>query len=138
MGKIDAAQRAYFEAVLTPLFHEPFVEYLGEVGEEEKAAVLGHASALLFPIEWPEAFGVVLIEAMACGTPIIAYRYGAVPEVLEEGVTGFVVEGLEAAVHAVARVAGFDRARCRQIFEARFSAARMAQDYLRLYRRLVA
>jgi glycosyltransferase involved in cell wall biosynthesis len=138
VGKIDAADRAYFEAVLTPLLQEPFVEYLGEIGEVEKAAVLGHASALLFPIEWPEAFGVVMIEAMACGTPIIAYRRGSVPEVMEEGVTGFVVEDLEAAVKAVERVSGLDRARCRQVFEARFSVARMAQDYLRIYRRLVA
>jgi glycosyltransferase involved in cell wall biosynthesis len=138
VGKIDAADRAYVEAVLTPLLHEPFVEYLGEIGEAEKAAVLGHASALLFPIDWPEAFGVVMIEAMACGTPIIAYRQGSVPEVMEEGVTGFVVEDLEAAVKAVERVSGIDRARCRQVFDARFSVARMAQDYLRMYRRLVA
>jgi glycosyltransferase involved in cell wall biosynthesis len=138
VGKIDAADRAYVEAVLTPLLHEPFVAYLGELGEAEKAAVLGQATALLFPIAWPEAFGLVMIEAMACGTPVIAYRRGSVPEVVEEGVTGFVVEDLEAAVNAVGRVSGFDRARCRQVCEARFSVARMAQDYLRIYRRLVA
>jgi glycosyltransferase involved in cell wall biosynthesis len=138
VGKIDAADRAYVEAVITPLLHEPFVEYLGEIGEAEKAAVLGHASALLFPIAWPEAFGLVMIEAMVCGTPVIAYRRGSVPEVLEEGVTGFVVEDLEAAVKAVERVSGFDRARCRQVCEARFSVTRMAQDYLRMYRRLGA
>jgi glycosyltransferase involved in cell wall biosynthesis len=137
VGKIDAADRAYFEAVITPLLQEPFVEYLGEIGEEEKAAVLGHAYALLFPIDWPEAFGLVMIEAMACGTPIIAYRHGSVPEVIEEGVTGFVVEDLEAAVKAVERVSGLDRARCRQAFEERFNVARMVQDYLSIYRRLV-
>jgi glycosyltransferase involved in cell wall biosynthesis len=138
MGKIDAAHRAYFEAVITPLLQEPFVDYLDELGEAEKGAVLGAASALLFPIEWPEPFGLVMIEAMACGTPVIAYRHGSVPEVIEEGVTGFVVDSLEAAVTAVQRVSGVDRTRCRQVCEARFSVARMAQDYLRIYRRLVA
>ena len=93
--------------------------------------------ALLFPIDWPEPFGLVMIEAMACGTPVIAYPRGAVPEVLEDGVTGWIVEGLEEAVQAVGRVPALSRSRCRQVFEARFSASRMAQDYLRIYTQLL-
>jgi glycosyltransferase involved in cell wall biosynthesis len=98
---------------------------------------LGEAYALLFPIDWPEPFGLVMIEAMACGTPVVAYPRGAVPEVLENGVTGWIVEGIEEAVQAVGRVPAISRARCRQIFEERFLASRMAQDYLRIYKELL-
>ncbi len=117
---------------------EPRVESVGEIGEGAKDDFLGHAHALLFPIDWPEPFGLVMIEAMACGTPVIAYRRGSVPEIIEDGVTGFMVDDLEAAVRAVEHLPTLSRWRCRQQFEARFSAARMARDYLAIYRRLVA
>jgi glycosyltransferase involved in cell wall biosynthesis len=136
-AKVDEVDRGYFDAVVAPLLKDPLVEYMGEVGEEEKAMFLGNAYALLFPIDWPEPFGLVMIEAMACGTPIIAYRHGSVPEVMEEGQTGFIVESLEDAVDAVERVPTLSRRRCRQVFEERFSAARMARDYLSIYERLL-
>ncbi len=113
------------------------MEYVGEIGDDDKGAFLGGAYALLFPIDWPEPFGLVMIEALACGTPVIAYRRGAVPEVLEDGVTGWIVEEFEAAVQAVARVSTLSRTRCRQVFEERFSACRMAQDYVRIYQQLL-
>jgi glycosyltransferase involved in cell wall biosynthesis len=136
-AKVDEVDRGYFDAVVAPQLKDPLVEYMGEVGEEEKAMFLGNAYALLFPIDWPEPFGLVMIEAMACGTPIIAYRHGSVPEVMEEGQTGFIVESLEDAVDAVERVPTLSRRRCRQVFEERFSAARMARDYLSIYERLL-
>jgi glycosyltransferase involved in cell wall biosynthesis len=137
-AKVDAVDRAYFEAVVAPRLGDPRVEYLGEIGQGEKDAFLGHAYALLFPIDWPEPFGLVMIEALACGTPVIAYRHGSVPEILEEGVTGFIVAGLEDAVRAAERIPTLSRQRCRQRFEARFSAGRMAREYLALYQRVMA
>ena len=119
--------------MIKPILKDPLVEYVGEIGEGEKDEFLGKALALLFPIDWPEPFGLVMIEAMACGTPVIAYRKGSVPEVVEEGGTGFIVEGLEDAVKAVERVSTLSRKRCRQVFEERFTASRMAQDYLAIY-----
>src|SRR4051794_2672605 len=110
---------------------------IGEIGEKDKPEFLGNAHALLFPIDWPEPFGLVMIEALACGTPVIAWRNGSVPEVIEDGVTGFLVEDLDGAVRAVERVAGLSRRECRRAFERRFTAARMAENYLRVYRRLV-
>jgi glycosyltransferase involved in cell wall biosynthesis len=137
-AKIYPEERPYFERVIEPLFRaSPWVEFVGEVGGASKDAFLGGASALLFPIEWAEPFGLVMIEAMACGTPVVAFRRGSVPEVMVDGVTGFVVDGLEEAVSAVGRVAGLSRLSCRTAFEERFNAARMAQDYLAVYRRLV-
>jgi glycosyltransferase involved in cell wall biosynthesis len=136
-AKVDPVDREYFEAVIAPLLREPLVEYVGEIGEREKNQFLGHAYALLFPIDWPEPFGLVMVEAMACGTPVIAYRRGSVPEIIEEGVTGFIVHDLEEAVQAAERIPTLNRARCRQRFEERFSAARMARDYLASYQRLV-
>jgi glycosyltransferase involved in cell wall biosynthesis len=136
-AKVDAVDREYFEDVVAPLLRDPRVEYLGEIGEGEKDEFLGNAYALLFPIDWPEPFGLVMIEAMACGTPVIAYRRGSVPEVMEEGVTGFIVQGLEDAVRAAERIPTLSRQRCRQLFEERFSATRMARDYLAIYQRLV-
>jgi len=137
-AKVDRADREYFQEEVQPLLKHSLVEYIGEVGGDNKDAFLGQASALLFPIDWPEPFGLVMIEAMACGTPVIAYSRGSVPEVLEQGVTGWIVEGLEEAVQAVERVPALSRARCRQVFEERFSASRMAQDYVKLYRQLLA
>jgi glycosyltransferase involved in cell wall biosynthesis len=132
-AKVDRVDRDYFQAVIRPLLDDALVEYVGEIGDNDKGAFLGGAYALLFPVDWPEPFGLVMIEALACGTPVIAYRRGAVSEVLEDGVTGWIVEEFEAAVQAVARVSTLSRARCRQVFEERFSAGRMAQDYVRIY-----
>jgi glycosyltransferase involved in cell wall biosynthesis len=107
------------------------------VGGKDKDDLLGNARALLFPIDWPEPFGLVLIEALACGTPVVAFRRGAVPEVLADGETGFVVDTVEEAVRAVARVPELSRRACRRAFEQRFTAGRMAEDYLAVYRRLL-
>jgi glycosyltransferase involved in cell wall biosynthesis len=136
-AKVDRVDQDYFESVVEPLLRDPLVEFVGEIGDGEKEEFLGHAYALLFPIDWPEPFGLVMIEAMACGTPVIAYRSGAVPEVIEEGHTGFIVEGLEDAVEAVRRVPELSRRRCREVFEQRFTAARMAHDYIEVYHRLI-
>jgi glycosyltransferase involved in cell wall biosynthesis len=135
-AKVDAADRAYFDETVRPLLAAPFVEFLGEVGEHEKEALLGEALALLFPIDWSEPFGLVMIEAMACGTPVIAWRAGSVPEVMVDGVTGFVVDNLDDAVAATARVGRLSRRECRGVFEDRFTVERMAADYLRVYRRV--
>ena len=116
-AKVDEADRAYFDTVVQPLLDGPLIQYIGELKDGQKDAFLGQAQALLFPIDWPEPFGLVMIEALACGTPVIAYRRGSVPEVLEDGVTGWMVEGLEEAVQAVERVPVLSRPRCRQVFE---------------------
>ena len=136
-AKVDAADQAYFKERVEPLLKDPLVDYIGEIGEQEKNQFLGNAYALLFPIDWPEPFGLVMIEALACGTPVIAYRQGSVPEVMQEGVTGFIVDSLDKAVQAVERVSTLSRKRCRQVFEERFSASRMARDYVAVYRRLL-
>lgn len=132
-AKVDRVDKEYFESVIEPLLRNSMVKFVGEIGEGEKDEFLGNAYALLFPIDWPEPFGLVMIEAMACGTPVIAYRSGAVPEVMEEGHTGFIVEGLEDAVEAVRRVPELSRKRCREVFDQRFTAARMARDYVHVY-----
>ncbi len=136
-AKVDRVDRDYFESVVEPLLRDPLVEFVGEIGDGEKDEFLGNAYALLFPIDWPEPFGLVMIEAMACGTPVIAYRHGSVPEVMEEGRTGFIVESLEEAVAAARRVPELSRARCRAVFDERFTAGRMARDYLQVYDDLV-
>lgn len=136
-AKIDPAEREYFEEVVRPLLGHPHVEYVGEIDEAAKGEFLGRAAALLFPIDWPEPFGLVMIEALACGTPVIAYRRGSVAEVLSHGETGFVCDGLHEATRAVGWLDRIDRARCRRIFEERFSVARMAQDYLAAYRKVL-
>ncbi len=136
-AKVDAADREYFEDVIRPMLDSPWVEYVGEIGEAEKTDFLGNARALLFPIDWPEPFGLVMIEALACGTPTIAYARGSVPEVLEHGVTGFIVHDRDEAVRAVDLVPSLDRRRCRDVFERRFSAERMTADYLALYERVI-
>jgi glycosyltransferase involved in cell wall biosynthesis len=136
-AKVDRVDKEYFESVVEPLLRHPLVEFVGEIGDGEKDEFLGNAYALLFPIDWPEPFGLVMIEAMACGTPVIAYRGGAVSEVMEQGHTGFIVKGLEDAVEAVLRVGELSRKRCREVFEQRFTATRMAHDYVQVYKRLI-
>ncbi|PYK17621.1 MAG: glycosyl transferase [Verrucomicrobia bacterium] len=136
-AKVDPVDKRYFKREIEPLLGDPLVEHVGEIGDGEKNEFLGNAYALLLPIDWPEPFGLVIIEAMACGTPVIAYRGGAVPEVMEEGHTGFIVEALEDAVEAVRRVPKLSRKRCREVFEQRFTATRMANDYVRVYERLI-
>jgi len=137
-AKIDAADKAYWEAVVEPLVRgNPDVEFVGEIPESRKAEFLGGARALLFPISWPEPFGLVMIEAFACGTPVVAFPGGAVREVIEEGVTGFVVSDLEQAVAAVGKVDALDRTVVRQEFERRFTAAQMAAGYEAIYRKLL-
>lgn len=133
-AKVDEADTDYFEQVIRPMLDHPLVDYIGEIGEDQKVQFLGAARALLFPIDWPEPFGLAMIEAMACGTPVIAYRHGSVPEVIDDGLTGFVVDGETAAVAAVEKAFALDRAAVRDRFEARFSVERMTEDYLALYR----
>ncbi|HXS27496.1 MAG TPA: glycosyltransferase family 4 protein [Steroidobacteraceae bacterium] len=135
-AKVDHADREYFERTVAPLLDHPLVEYIGEIGETEKSAFLGNARALLFPVDWPEPFGLVIIESMACGTPVIAFPCGSVPEVIEDGVTGFIVESVEEAVGAVGRLDRLDRRTIRASFEREFSAERMARDYEALYAKI--
>jgi glycosyltransferase involved in cell wall biosynthesis len=136
-AKVNWFERRYFREEVKPLLADPRIEFLGEITEGEKNDFLGNAAALIFPVDWPEPFGLVQIEAMACGTPVVAFRNGAVPEVIDDGVTGFVVETVDEAVEAVRRATGLSRAGVRARFDKRFSAARMAGDYLALYRRLI-
>lgn len=137
-AKVDAVDRAYFHDTIEPLLHGPDVEFIGEIGDADKGEFLGNAVALLFPIDWPEPFGLVMIEAMACGTPVIGWGCGSVPEVIENGVTGRVVVDELGAAAAVAEVAGYDRRAIRARFEQRFTARAMAQRYLALYERVLA
>ncbi len=134
-AKIDANDREYVDRVVRPLLDDPLVEFIGEVEDDEKAAFLGGARALLFPIDWPEPFGLVMIEAMACGTPVIARPCGSVREIVEDGSTGFVGDTVDDLVEAVKRIDTIDRAACRRHVERRFSVARMVADYETLYRR---
>jgi glycosyltransferase involved in cell wall biosynthesis len=137
-AKVDRIDREYFAEIIEPRLQEPGVEFIGEIGEHEKAAFLGGADALLFPIDWPEPFGMVMIEAMACGTPVIAWPHGSVPEVLDHGRTGFVVTSVDEAIDAVHRLAAVPRAQCRAEFERRFTAERMARAYVAIFERLIA
>ncbi|MDB5653323.1 MAG: glycosyl transferase [Tardiphaga sp.] len=137
-AKIDRADQEYYEAVVRPLMDHPLVEYIGEIGDHEKPQFLSGALGLLLPIDWPEPFGLVMIESMACGTPVIAYNRGSVPEIIDQGLTGFIVEDETSAVAAVGRLQGMDRAAIRKQFETRFTARRMALDYLAAYRDLTA
>jgi glycosyltransferase involved in cell wall biosynthesis len=132
-GKVDVADREYFRAAVEPELKAGDVEFIGEIGDEGKSEFLGGALALLFPIDWPEPFGLVMVESFACGTPVVAWRNGSVPEVMEDGVTGYVVDSLDEAVRAVGRVGSLDRAGCREVFEARFTVPRMLSGYLSLY-----
>lgn len=136
-AKVDKADQAYWEAVIAPMIAaHPNVTFIGEIDEHQKAEFLGNARALLFPIDWPEPFGLVMIEAMACGTPVIACGHGSVPEVIDDGVSGHIVHDVDGAVAALHRVADLDRAKVRAVFERRFTASRMADDYVALYRDL--
>jgi glycosyltransferase involved in cell wall biosynthesis len=136
-AKVDPANARYFEETIKPLLDQPHVEYIGEIGERDKNEFLGKAYALVFPIEWPEPFGLVMIEAMACGTPVVAYRRGSVDEVMVDGKTGFTCDGMEDAVAAIPRIAQIDRRECRRIFDERFTVRRMAQDYVAIYEQLL-
>ena len=137
-AKVDDADRAYFEEHIEPMLEADHVDFIGEIGPAEKADLLGHAMALLFPIDWAEPFGLVMIEAMACGTPVIAYRSGSVPEVITEGVSGFIVETIDEAADAVARLDQLSREGCRAAFEDRFTVDRMARDYVTAYEKVIA
>jgi glycosyltransferase involved in cell wall biosynthesis len=136
-AKVDNADKEYYDTLIKPLIQgNPDVEFIGEINDAQKPAFLSGAHALLFPIDWPEPFGLVMIEAMACGTPVIAFNCGSVPEVLDPGVTGFIVNDIDAAVRAVGKVHTLDRARVRSTFDCRFTARRMAEDYVDVYEEL--
>jgi glycosyltransferase involved in cell wall biosynthesis len=135
-AKVDRVDQHYFEEKIRPLLDQPGIEFIGEIGEHEKSEFLSGALGLVMPIDWPEPFGLVMIEAMACGTPVIAFDRGSVREILEDGLTGFIVDDVAGAVAAAGRLAGLDRRLIRAAFEERFTARRMAQDYLALYERL--
>jgi len=137
-ARIDPVDQEYYKKEIEPLMHEAreYVEFVGQIGDKEKDAFLGNARAMLFPIDWPEPFGLVMAESLACGTPVIAWRNGSAPEVIDDGETGFVVESIEDAVAAVGRLDEIDRAVCRRTFEARFCSTRMALDYVDVYKRL--
>jgi glycosyltransferase involved in cell wall biosynthesis len=136
-AKVDKADEAYFHETIAPLLSDPGVEFIGEINERSKTEFLGEAQALLFPIDWPEPFGLVMIEAMACGTPVLAFRHGSVSEIVDHGVTGAVVDTMDEAVRMLPRVIALDRRAVRRRFEQRFSSARMATDYVAVYRSLL-
>jgi len=135
-SKVDKIDKIYFETNIKPLFNSDLIEFIGETDDKGKNDLLANALGLLFPINWPEPFGLVMIEALACGTPIVAYRRGSVPEVLEDGVSGFICNDVKEAVAAVKRLPSLSRKRCRQIFEERFAVRRMAEDYLKVFNKL--
>lgn len=138
-AKVDAADKIYWETVIKPMVDgNPLIEFVGEIGDHQKSAFLGGADALLFPIDWPEPFGLVMIEAMACGTPVVAFRCGSTPEVIEDGETGFLVDTLEQAVAAAGRAHLLDRQAIRAHFDLRFSATAMARRYLDVYGDILA
>ena len=137
-AKVDNVDRQYFAERIEPMLGASHVEFIGEIGDEQKNEFLGNAAGLLFPIAWREPFGLAMIEAMACGTPVVAFRNGSVPEVIDDGVTGFIVEDEAAAAAAARNLHNLDRARIRRVFDERFTARRMAEDYLTIYRRLIA
>ncbi len=136
-AKVDRVDQEYFKECVEPLLTDPLIEFVGEIGDHEKQALIGDATALLFPIDWPEPFGLVQIEAMACGTPVIAFRRGAVPEIVENGVTGLIVNSVEEAVAAIPAAQRLDRETIRRRFDERFQVERMTRDYVALYTRLI-
>jgi glycosyltransferase involved in cell wall biosynthesis len=135
-AKVDTVDQPYFDQRIRPLLDHPLVEFIGEINDQEKNELLGKARALLFPIDWPEPFGLAMIEAMACGTPVVAYRRGSVPEIIETGQNGFIVNSVEEAVIALRNLNSIQRGRCRQIFEQRFTSLQMASGYLSIYQKL--
>lgn len=137
-AKVDDADSVYFSETIKPLLYDPSVDFIGEIGEDRKSNFLGNARALLFPIDWPEPFGLVMIEAMACGTPVIAWNRGSVPEVIDDGVTGFIVNSEEEALQAISRAAHVDRKTVRAVFEQRFTSSTMARNYLDVYEKVLA
>ena len=137
VAKVDRGDQAYYDEIIRPLLRHSLVEYIGEIGDHEKSDFLSGAIGLLLPIDWPEPFGLVMIEAMACGTPVLAYNRGSVPEIVDPGLTGFVVEDETSAAAVMDRLAALDRTAIRKQFEARFTARRMALDYLAAYRSLM-
>jgi glycosyltransferase involved in cell wall biosynthesis len=134
---VDPVDREYFEREIEPLLDHPLVEYVGEITDAEKNDFLGDAYALVCPYDWPEPFGIVLIEALACGTPVLAYRRGSIPEVIEDRQTGLISEDLSEMIRSVAEIERIDRRRCRESFESRFTVQRMVADYLKTYERLL-
>jgi glycosyltransferase involved in cell wall biosynthesis len=136
-AKVDNADREYYETRIKPLLAQGHVEFIGEINDAQKPAFLSGAKALLFPIDWPEPFGLVMIESMACGTPVIAFNCGSVPEVIDDGVSGFIVNSVEEAIAAVARLPELDRAKVRATFDRRWTSRRMAEDYVDLYKELI-
>jgi glycosyltransferase involved in cell wall biosynthesis len=136
-AKVDPADVEYFERDIRPLLNNPLVEFIGEIGDADKNRFLGQARALLFPIDWPEPFGLVMIESLACGTPVIAFRAGSVEEVIEHGRTGFIVDTETEAIEATRRVAAIDRQACRQAFERRFSVERMVELHVAVYAQVI-
>jgi glycosyltransferase involved in cell wall biosynthesis len=136
-AKVDRADQEYFDNSIRHKLDHPLIEFIGEIGYPDKCEFVGKADALLFPINWPEPFGLVMIESMACGTPVIAYPHGSVPEIMSHGVSGFIVDNVESAARAVHDIKDIDRAGCRRYFESRFTDTRMTDDYLTIYERLV-
>ena len=136
-AKVDPADRDYYRSEIEPMLDHPLIEFIGEISDQEKNEFVGNALALVCPYDWPEPFGLVLIEALACGTPVLAYRRGSIPEIIEHGDTGFVCESLSDMIEAVGDITTIDRRRCRAAFEARFTANRMAHDYVALYERIL-
>jgi glycosyltransferase involved in cell wall biosynthesis len=136
-AKVDRADEQHFHARIEPLLKEPGVEFIGEIDERRKSKFLGEALALLYPVDWPEPFGLAMIEAMACGTPVLAFRNGSIPEVIDDGITGYAVAGIEEAIGKMGSLLALDRGRVRLRFEQRFTARRMAHDYVQIYQRLL-
>jgi glycosyltransferase involved in cell wall biosynthesis len=137
-AKVDRVDESYFEREIRPLLGHPLIDYMGEISQDAKNDFIGGARALLFPIDWPEPFGLVMIESLACGTPVVAYRCGSVPEIIEDGVTGYIVADQSQAIDAARRIDRIDRGACRRAFERRFTARRMAESYLAVYQALNA
>lgn len=136
-AKVDPVDRHYFNEVVKPLLEDPSIEYLGEVSDDQKQELMGNALALIHtPVQFPEPFGLVMIESMACGTPVVAFRAGSIPEVIDPGITGFVVDNVDSAVEAVKKAGSLNRKKCRQVFEHRFTSRRMVNDYLGVYQQL--